>query len=76
MEKRIATAHIIDAPGYVRDMETGAVVLKNKEHTDKYHAERQRKLAEIAKMTTLQNEVDSLRRDLDEIKETIRTLKR
>jgi uncharacterized membrane protein len=74
MEK--PTISIIDAPGYVRDPQSGAVILKNQEHMDKYKLEKQRRLEEIRKMTALQNEVDLLKKDLDELKSIVSNLQK
>lgn len=71
MEKHVK---IVNAPDYVRDTDTGAVILANKKALDKYLTEKQRLLAEKKRIKTLENEVTSLRNEIDSLHEAVKNL--
>jgi len=67
------TVKVSDLPGYVRDIETGAVYLKDvKVAGNKYEIEKQKRLIEMRKMRALENEVSFLRNEIEEIKRLLK----
>jgi hypothetical protein len=67
----MSSIKISDAPGYERDLESGAVVLKDKERISKYESEKRKKLEEIRKMKNLEETVELLKSELQQIKEML-----
>jgi len=69
-------AKITDAPDYGRDMESGAVILTNKKPLDKYMLEKQRRLDDKRKISSLESEVESLRKEIEDISVLVYDLKK
>jgi len=72
MEKIVKIAN---APGYVRDMETGAVILNNRKHLDKYMADKRKVLEEKRRLSDLESEISSLKEELATLAIAIKALK-
>lgn len=61
---------------YVRDIQTGAVVLQDSAELDKYKLERKRRVDEKLKMHCLENEIAEMKKAIYELSGLINTIKK
>jgi hypothetical protein len=61
---------------YVRDTESGAVVMNNKAALNKYMADREKRKLEVQKQKMLEAKVNQLQEELIELKKIVEEIKK
>lgn len=66
--------YIKDEPNYVRDAETGAIVMVNDAQCKSYIAQRKRVADKNAELERQGNEINNLKKDISDIKDMLISL--